>query len=497
MVAYIRKILAPPAFADEEKTRQAYMINMIIWAMLLAALLGLISLQWLDVTESILSMIISEFIVLSVLVIARRILFAGKVYRTGVLLTVTIWGIFFVLSILGTGLTGMPFLALITVVPLMAGLLVNTTASLIVFLLNLLLGAWLMYQESIGALPIGTTYEPMARWFTYQIIFGPLPLLVYLWRRSFKESIARIQQAEEAKRETAVVQAQKEKLEAAVAARTNALQASLQREHLLAQELERALAEQIQLNALKSRIIARVSHEFRTPLTVINTMTDLLFRHRDRLAPERQERYRDRVSASIFYLTDLLDDIMMVNVTESEGIRVSYQKMSFTAFCDRLVSGLLSDITSRDRISFQFDAADETEVWVDITLTKQVVTNLTTNALKYSEASATVTITMVHNNGRLQISVTDKGIGIPEAELARIFDLFYRASNVDARRGLGLGLHIAQTIIETMKGQITTHSIVDEGTTFIIYLPANRHNIPANGQVTAVSPSNSEDANAD
>ncbi len=108
----------------------------------------------------------------------------------------------------------------------------------------------------------------------------------------------------------------------------------------------------------------------------------------------------------------------------------------------------------------------------DLDLLQQIGTNLVSNALKYSPEDKPVEVRLWHDEHQMVLEVQDDGIGIPPQEQARVFELFYRASNVDERRGLGLGLFIVQAISGMLQGQVDVISQgTNRGTTFQVYLP--------------------------
>ena len=105
---------------------------------------------------------------------------------------------------------------------------------------------------------------------------------------------------------------------------------------------------------------------------------------------------------------------------------------------------------------------------------KRILFNLIVNAIKFSEPEAPIRVVCEHTANELVILVIDQGIGVPHDELTKIFELFYRASNVDTRRGLGLGLSIVKKLVQTLDGCVTAESPgPDQGSTFHVRLPIN------------------------
>ena len=266
-----------------------------------------------------------------------------------------------------------------------------------------------------------------------------------------------------AEQETAVFREKAQELEQRVSERTRELE-------LLADQLTHAYQQEAELSDLKSRIIATVSHEFRTPLTVINSSVDVLMRHFDELPVSKRGTLHKRIHDSIFYLTDLLQDIDLVDTAKRETIRPNFTPTPFNTFCNQLIQDIFHDAGEPENLTFEYDEAFAGLVSADYALLKQVVFNLVTNALKYSSSLDPIEITIAHQP-HLTISIRDYGIGIPATDIDNIWQLFYRGSNVEIQRGLGLGLFIVTKLVEAMYGSIAVHSILDVGSTFTVHLP--------------------------
>lgn len=449
------------------------MINLIIVTGLVLLVSIFIVLPWLSSEDSFSRFLFAITAVFFSLIITKFILNRGNVREAGNFLAAMLWLIFATITLGGEeGLAGTPFMGAITLTPLVAGFVSGVRASVIITLLNWLLGGVLVWLEMSGAIPIGTTYEPPARYLSAMVMFSAFPILVYLWRRNFNEAIEQVRVVEQAEAETAAYRIQNEALEAAVTTRTSALEESLVREQHMAEKLALALESETQLGELQSRIITVVSHEFRTPLAVINSSADLLQNYYERLPVERREAAHQRIRESIFYLNDLLKDVTLVDKAQRATIRPSYQTYTFSNLCQQLTRRLRRELTEPQRVQFQFAPNLETAVQVDLTLLQQIVANLISNGLKYSERTEEVQVRFLIDSTHYFIEVRDQGIGVPKHEQARIFELFYRASNVDERRGLGLGLFIVQAVSKLMQGSVHLVSdAADPGAAFTVQLP--------------------------
>lgn len=258
-------------------------------------------------------------------------------------------------------------------------------------------------------------------------------------------------------------------LEQQVHARTADLQAALLREKELSQKLESALSRASELQQLKNQLILTASHEFRTPLAIINLSTGILAEHYDRLTSERRLHHWGRVQEQILYLTDMLQDIFTVN--SATEIKPHFTGYPFDDFCRQLQTELAKVIKQIHLVQFTYPESTQV-LSTDFDLVKRILFSLTVNAIKFSDAAAPVLIRCTHTDHAFLIQVTDQGIGIPPAEIERIFDLFYRGSNVDTRRGIGLGLSVVQKIVDVLQGSVQAESPgLNQGCTFSVTLP--------------------------
>jgi signal transduction histidine kinase len=254
--------------------------------------------------------------------------------------------------------------------------------------------------------------------------------------------------------------------------RTADLENSLIREQQMAREVVFALQREEELNKLRSKIITSVSHEFRTPLTVINNSATMLDKYYDRLSDSKREEQYSRIRQSIFYLTELLQDVSLVESAQNKAVHPQQELIQFGQLCQRLTRELTQETADSPNLEIGVNGAEMALLTVDYFLLKQVVLNLLTNALKFSPPQMPVQLYMAYDT-HLEITVTDQGVGIPEAEKDKIWELFYQGSNAGSHSGLGLGLYIVRQLLETMSGTITLTDNPAGGTIFTIQLPVN------------------------
>lgn len=234
-------------------------------------------------------------------------------------------------------------------------------------------------------------------------------------------------------------------------------------------EALRALEQQKELNRLKSEFISLVTHDFHTPLVSIQGFTSLLRQGCPNLPIETQQRYFNKIDASVEHLMYLLEQVLLIGKSESGKLQCYPTSVNLEAFCGELIESfqLQSD---RHPIEFSY-TGNKTTVEIDPTLLRQILINLLTNAIKYSPENSSVGLTVEYQASAIAFQVQDRGIGIPLEEQSRLFEPFYRCSNVKSVRGSGLGLAVVKTCVDAHNGQIQITSQVGQGTIVTIQIP--------------------------
>ncbi len=269
----------------------------------------------------------------------------------------------------------------------------------------------------------------------------------------------------------------KEELEIRVAERTAELKCAneqLQEEIAERQKAEAAALEALErereLSELKSSIITTISHEYRTPLTTIQSSAEILENYIDTLKPERKLLHLQRIQKSVKHMTDLVSDVFFISKAEAERVEFNPMPLNLEQFCRELIEQMYSEANRQATIAFD-SRGNCSDACMDERLLRQIFTNLLSNAIKYSPVGSTVRFDLECVDGVAQFRIQDEGIGIPDADISGLFESFYRASNVGTVPGTGLGLAIAKKCVDVHGGQITVESLVDVGTTFTVTLP--------------------------
>lgn len=237
-------------------------------------------------------------------------------------------------------------------------------------------------------------------------------------------------------------------------------------------ELREAIERQKELVELKTRFVSMVSHEYRTPLASILTSSSLLQDYADRLTEERRRSHFGTIQTQVQRLTELLEQVLQINKAESIHLEFKREWIDFVAFCREAVESA-REISPKQHVEFTVEG-EPSEVGVDIKLLRQIVTNLLSNALKYSPNDATIWMSLMFEPDQVVMTVKDEGIGIPEGDLDRLFTMYHRAKNVGDIQGTGLGLAIIKQAVEAHDGTISVESTLDVGTTFTVTLPISR-----------------------
>ncbi len=241
-------------------------------------------------------------------------------------------------------------------------------------------------------------------------------------------------------------------------------------QHHAEQALREALAREHELNNLKTRFVSMASHEFRTPLATILTAAETVSIYRHRMTDVQIDERLDRVRRQVLHMTGIIDDVLQLTRLEADYTPLQMVYADYAAFSREVVSEIEGGAAENRRITLN-GAHAPIYTHFDQRLMRQAITNVITNALKYSPSETPVELTLKQDGDEILLDVRDYGIGIPEDELPRIFEPFHRAANVGAISGTGLGLSITKRAVDRHGGSITIQSAQDQGTTITLSIP--------------------------
>jgi signal transduction histidine kinase len=236
-----------------------------------------------------------------------------------------------------------------------------------------------------------------------------------------------------------------------------------------AEELKRQLLKEKELSEQRAKFASMVSHEFRIPLNIISFAASLLKRHGDRWSEEKKIDYFGRLQSAVEQLSSLMDEVLTIGRAEAGKLAFEPKKVNLAELCQEIVSEIHLKEKTQERIIF-IDRAKDNKVNVDIKILRRILINLLSNAIKYSPSGNQVNLILSIVNNKPMLQVKDRGIGIPSVDRQKLFESFYRGSNVGDLPGHGLGLAIVKKLVDIHGGQITVESEVGKGTTCSISL---------------------------
>ena len=222
---------------------------------------------------------------------------------------------------------------------------------------------------------------------------------------------------------------------------------------------------------MKSQFVSTVSHQLRGPLTSIYGFAETLRQRWDHFADAERIRFLDYISDASEQLSLIVDQLLNVARLEGGDLPMKPTAIDVRPVVAEVVAGVERDVA--DGHTFLVDVPDEPiSALADSEKLRQIVGHLVDNAVKFSPEGGLVRVTVEQQSGVVAVSVSDEGVGIPPGEQERIFTKFYRRES--GRGGTGLGLFLAQGLVERMGGRIRLESVEGEGSTFTIELPAAR-----------------------
>ncbi|GAB4411829.1 MAG: hypothetical protein Kow00106_06250 [Anaerolineae bacterium] len=241
----------------------------------------------------------------------------------------------------------------------------------------------------------------------------------------------------------------------------------------LEQNLRNALEREIELGELKTRLVTTASHEFRTPLAIIRSASDLLLRYSDRMTEAHKQEELRRIQYGVGRLVEILDDLLTLSRIEGGKFVIEPVPVALAELCQNVLDEVR--LATGARHQFVFDNGDAClEVNLDPRLLRYVLRNLLSNAAKYSLPGSTIELHVrCIDEEHVALSVSDQGRGIPPADLPHLFEPFQRASNVEGTQGIGLGLAIVKQSVTLLGGTIHVESVEGQGTTFTVILPTH------------------------
>lgn len=243
--------------------------------------------------------------------------------------------------------------------------------------------------------------------------------------------------------------------------------------------VEQDVTEDKQKERIKSEFVSVVSHELRTPMTVIRGYASLLADGTLGELNEKQKEYINKINSETGRLLDLANDMLDVQKFDSGKIELKFEKKNLLELVEHVHKTYEEPFTKKGltlKIENNLKNPDLGQALVDPKYFERTVSNLLSNALKYTEKGGVQIFLLNPDDDHIVVAVKDTGVGVPEAAIPHLFERFYQADGVMARKkeGSGLGLSIVKTIVEAHHGMCWVESKKDVGSTFYIALPVEK-----------------------
>lgn len=249
-------------------------------------------------------------------------------------------------------------------------------------------------------------------------------------------------------------------------------------ERKIAEEgVKKALKKEKQLSELKSRFISTVSHEFRTPMTLIKSNTQMLEKFDGKLPAESRKKSFHRIYEAIKSINMMLSNTSLIEDGKHNTMQYNPVEIDFDEFCDEITDELNSIANNNVEIK-KITKNNIGNVLIDVNLLRHILNNVLTNAQKFSRKDSIIQFITEKQTpeDNILLTVKDNGIGIAEEDLQFIFDPFHRGKNTESIRGTGLGMAIVKRNIDLINGKVAVYSKINEGTTVQLEIPIEKKN---------------------
>ncbi|MGM0460271.1 MAG: ATP-binding protein [Bacteroidota bacterium] len=244
-------------------------------------------------------------------------------------------------------------------------------------------------------------------------------------------------------------------------------------ERVAQKNLEKTLEAEKELNELKNRFIAMISHEIRTPITTIVSSIDLIETHSARLNEKKKKQINSRMMGASNRIIELIEEVLLMGKANAGKMYAEYSKVDIYALIHSIVENQKTGSLKHRKVDISLDLQKET-ILSDQRLLSHILNNLLSNAGKYSSAESTVKLSLSESDNNMILTVEDEGIGIDHSYQKRIFEPFFRAREVVDIEGTGLGLPIVKGSVEAMNGSVEVESNKNKGSIFKVLLPIKR-----------------------
>lgn len=237
-------------------------------------------------------------------------------------------------------------------------------------------------------------------------------------------------------------------------------------------ELEtiKSLEKARQLSELRAKFVTTVSHEFRTPMSTILLSSELLEKYSHKWTEEKKQTHTQRIKIAIKRMTELLEDVLLTGQAEAGQLEFKPTLVKVHEVCAKILDKFQNQEGFEHHLVF-VNENSSLEAEIDLDMLQVILNQLLVNAIKYSPKGAMIKVKLTQDTQQIILRVEDQGIGIPIEEQYKIFDRFYRGSNVGNISGTGLGLTLVKRFVEAHQGKICLESYLGSGSQFSVHIP--------------------------
>ncbi len=276
-----------------------------------------------------------------------------------------------------------------------------------------------------------------------------------------------------------LIEQQKKQLEVTVTERTADLQQKTQELEDTVQKLQKSEKDLKELNHIKDKFFSIISHDLRSPFATLTSFLNILINFADEFSKEEMEELAKRTQQSVKNLSSLLENLLQWAMSQMNQNQFRPQEIVLEDIVRETVN-LLAVSAEEKKIAMEWRVPDGTLLYTDYNMLSFIIRNLLINAIKYTPAQGCITITAQTRSSSdappwVQICIADTGVGIPEAELPKLFNAqeHYTRKGTQNEKGVGLGLMLCKEFVEKSGGTITVTSQLNEGTVFCFEVPGN------------------------
>ena len=210
------------------------------------------------------------------------------------------------------------------------------------------------------------------------------------------------------------------------------------------------------------------AHELRNPMSTIYSAMDLLENYNQQLSKQDQCELFNQIRKGIKRMDHIMDNVILIGRLQHKKVKYIPKPVNVLEICSSIIHNLPDD-NSKNRVHIYCNADQQITYPIDSILFEYIVTNLLSNALKYSDRDVALNIST--HMKQLQIDIIDHGIGIPPEDLGQMSQLFHRCTNTGNRKGIGIGMYLAVHCVKLHQGSIKVASKLNSGTHFRVTLP--------------------------